>query len=257
MNKQNVIPAVGQNWVEGDEEYGLPILELCKIDGDLVKIYRGIRGLSVKYFYENFTFMPSNDLEFVAVNCGKWDDEWRLIRKCGDSFDFSNSVTLDGEYTRNQWQDKRNELYGVTFDMNDVIQEDGGSTVKRHSVGNYSVQPKAGCSEVEIKPVFTKAMKDDGEDIQLGMIYHDENGDECEFIGENNVECVWIGKLTKDGVHPRHLSVSQRSECTAIDTRTPQEKQLDHVTHLVGSMSHLPHSETGKAIVDYINGDEG
>ena len=79
----------------------------------------------------------------------------------------------------------------------------------------------------EDKPVYTQDMINADEGIELGMLYLDCDGHECEFIGENNAECFWIGRLTADGIHPRHLSVSERGDCKPIDQRTDQEKLID------------------------------
>ena len=72
------------------------------------------------------------------------------------------------------------------------------------------------------KPMYTKAMKDAGDDIEVGMLYLNEDGEECEFIGENNGMILAVGKLTKKGVHPRHLHICDKGECNPIDTpKTP------------------------------------
>ena len=62
----------GQVWSENYDRGNKVIDEVFKRNGKPVKIYIGIRGLSVKYFYENFTFNPANDLEKLAINETEW-----------------------------------------------------------------------------------------------------------------------------------------------------------------------------------------
>jgi len=84
-----------------------------------------------------------------------------------------------------------------------------------------------------VKSVYTQAMKDAGDDIEIGMLYIDEDGRQCSLIGENNGECVYVGRPTSNKIHPRYISVSAKDDCKPIDTRTPEEKQVEEICTLL------------------------
>ena len=77
------------------------------------------------------------------------------------------------------------------------------------------------------KSVYTQAMKDAGDNPEIGMLYIDAEGETCEFIGENNPSCLIIGRLTRKGIHPRHLSLSDSGDISPINNCTEEDKLID------------------------------
>ena len=65
------------------------------------------------------------------------------------------------------------------------------------------------------KPVYTKEMKKNG-DIEVGMIYLNEDNQKCELIGINGKS--FIGRFTELTVHYSHLDISSIDECKPIPT---------------------------------------
>jgi len=111
-----VIPKVGQVWSVGGGE-----VEITSVDGDDVyfkSLSTAFKGKqSIAKFKKDCTFEPQTDLEWLAVNVDEWNGSCRfkLICRCEGSSDGANyhDETYDcNGYTRQQWQDKRNELFG-------------------------------------------------------------------------------------------------------------------------------------------------
>jgi hypothetical protein len=103
------------------------------------------------------------------------------------------------------------------------------ATVEGGNGDNISYTTKEIAQSMQAKPVFTQEMADAGNDLEIGMLYIDYEGDECEFIGENNPKCLVIGRLTKVRTHHKHLSVSDYGDIKPIDTRTPKQKAVDQM----------------------------
>jgi len=109
-----VIPQVGQvyswdNWVDGVDTIASmsPNLVIWE-GGSSTIIHDGILS-------DRYTFKPANDLEWLAVNTDEWcgTDEYPFIMKLGSQAEYTNAnCDLNDRYTRQQWQDKRNELFG-------------------------------------------------------------------------------------------------------------------------------------------------
>jgi hypothetical protein len=70
---------------------------------------------------------------------------------------------------------------------------------------------------------YTQEMADSGDNIKIGMLYLNEDGEECEFLGENNGMFLAVGRLTNPNVHARHLHICDKDQCKPIDQSTPQQ----------------------------------
>lgn len=104
----NVIPKAGQVWISDGTNTSRTIHSLS-VGG--VNFIGGDKTDS-KRLREYWTFKPANDLEWLAVNVILWNgdiygNDHKLTRRGYDDWAF----TYDG-FTRQQWQDKRNELFG-------------------------------------------------------------------------------------------------------------------------------------------------
>ena len=119
---------------------------------------------------------------------------------------------------------------------------------------------------VSLKPVYTQAMADNGtpplaSSSVIVALSHDELGERLgEFSGKEVDIIASTNFDDKTILTVSHYMLGVAAMCmnqglfTPVDRRTTDQKQLDHVTHLVGSMSHLPAIETGQAIIDYLKG---
>jgi len=96
---KNVTPKAGQVWVNNETEMKSTLRE-----DDLV-------FTQSSHFNKNYTFIPQNDLEWLAVNVDKWINvrgfDW--ISKAGGGYYFHHDNHSD-RYTREQHQNMRYEL---------------------------------------------------------------------------------------------------------------------------------------------------
>jgi hypothetical protein len=255
----NVKVMVGQTWKRVNS--GLDV-EIIAVDGDTVLWESIERMTSGTIFdgliYKQFIFAPANDLEWLAVNESKWDGGrgYPFMSKdydCDNGVNY-HSVDYDGGCkTRQQWKDMRIHL-GLDMNIDDIAKEDGIVGVNGFLTGENLKEMANELSEND-KPIFTQGMADAGELPPVGS--------ECEAFEVGNkwhlVEVFAHHKNTAHFYMPNEGDYGHSEGVSGnfrpIDNRTTEEKQLDHVTHLVGSMSHLPASETGKAIIEYLKGE--
>ena len=109
-----VKPAVGQIWTNGNNEVTFGV---C-IDGLLGfrnPRFESQQRMPLDAFYKKHTFVPQNDLEWLAVNCDKWLSIFgQIFRTFIDEDSFGHcddSVYLIvPRYTREQWQNMRYQL---------------------------------------------------------------------------------------------------------------------------------------------------
>lgn len=115
-----VIPKVGQVWLNRSGSYRATVLSsdlgvvTYMIDNSRCKSKRGVEN-----FHCHFTFVPQTDLEWLAANIVKWEGAgtYSYLKRIGahsNCYHRSSDVTADS-YSRQQWQDKRNELFGVEY----------------------------------------------------------------------------------------------------------------------------------------------
>ena len=170
-------------------------------------------------------------------------------------------------YATTDTTDSAAEWVSAYFDRSSDDRSEYESVVKE-----WFLQGSLGVAANEIdgvmnkKPAYTQAMCDAGlpplvsSSVIIALSY-DELGERLgEFSGEE-VDIIASTKLgNKKILTVSHYMLGVAAMCmnqglfAPIDTRTTEQKQLEHVTHLVGSMSHLPAVETGKAIIDYLKG---
>jgi hypothetical protein len=92
--------------------------------------------------------------------------------------------------------------------------------------------------------IYTQEMKSNNRSMQIGMLYLDENDDECELLGENNQEQVYIGRPTSKKFHRRYLSVTEKSRVNPvksneeIETEQLKRTQCDKVDAFLRAGGH-------------------
>lgn len=103
-----VTPKVGQVWENNGNEYKVKQM----LDGFVNMWASPISaklGIAIDDgFYSVFTFVPQNDLEWLAVNVHEWNcqDSFQVICKADNRAGYHHEGLL-GCYTRKQWQNKR------------------------------------------------------------------------------------------------------------------------------------------------------
>jgi hypothetical protein len=121
--------------------------------------------------------------------------------------------------------------------------------MSKNGVGfDYQVHKDDEFDAKKAEPIYTQAMKDAGDDIEIGMLYIDEDGHQCSLIGENNSPCVYVGRPTDNRINPRYISVSDKDYCKPIDTRTPEEEQVEEISALLSKSCLTTHVECVKLL---------
>ena len=92
---------------------------------------------------EIFTFVPANDLEWLSVNCDNFYSNESANVDVNDGY-VGLIHDASGKYSHKQWLDTRIKL-GLEMNIDDIAKE-------------------------EVKPVYTQAMCDAGEQPKLGMM---------------------------------------------------------------------------------------
>lgn len=104
-----VIPKVGQVWEHIDVGRSI----VTEVSNGVVLWSDGATSaIESLYKHDWYTFTPQNDLEWLAVNCDRFHKTKTVVEKVGEHAGFSDTTSGGREYTRQQWQDKRNELFG-------------------------------------------------------------------------------------------------------------------------------------------------
>lgn len=115
MNK--IKPQVGQVWRDTRTNgEAVNVTRVFEIDGDLIvdiEINRQFIERDSYYidcFTKLFEFVPQNDLEWLAVNVGGWNDCYSCVRRRGGGIVFCCNSKISETYTRQQWQSMRYKL---------------------------------------------------------------------------------------------------------------------------------------------------
>ncbi len=113
MGDLKVITKVGQVWAVPS----CSSVTLKSIEDGYVTV-NGNCVITMMDLYKYYTFVPANDLEWLAVNVDEWfHSDCNIVRKNGATEIYSNSdPAVDDRYsyyTCTQWQNKRNELFGL------------------------------------------------------------------------------------------------------------------------------------------------
>lgn len=114
----NVKPMVGQVWENNDNDYIVKAIMLGICNKGVRVVCDEIRANFIVNggFTDVFTFIPQNDLEWLAVKVDKWavPSSNFIARAPSDCVDYSAPcLSLNypqKKYTRQQWQNKRYEL---------------------------------------------------------------------------------------------------------------------------------------------------
>ncbi len=249
----NVKVMVGQAWAEKSSNTA----SILSIDGDHIEWDDDSSSELNNKFHDIFTFVPANDLEWLAVNCDKWIKDFTVIEKINNDFGFSNESRLDGEYAKQQWHDMRVHL-GLEEDMNidDIAKEDGVSVNQMAGKTNRPINCR-GVDIPEIKPVFTQAMCDAGELPPAGS--------ECEFKMHHHGDTQWlycyvIGE-TKDGewivIHcgndSLHFANKKNGNIEFKPIKTDEEKLIDELCEVMDDSVNQSASGYAKYLVKRFN----
>lgn len=165
--------------------------------------------------------------------------EWATHHMSHDVEDDDYAVLIDGSY------------YDNTKIQNPPLGAEYGNTW--HIIPLADIRKKQGETVVDEKPVYTQAMKDAGEIPVIGMevLIHDEHdiwGDAKIFLSEKSTVMATFNSLAKD--KPLMVSVSldtglsccfRVDMCKPIDTRTPEQKQVDKVTEIMFNLDKWHH----------------
>lgn len=138
MNKQQVKVMVGQTRSRNE-------------DGHLVEItHTALNGYAWKStttdltgtafdntIHTRFTFVPANDLEWLAVNERAWDgtDEYPVIYRDDDSVDYCKLDAEFKSYTQGRWHDMRVHL---GLETNEITTEEIDMLTKPNKATHYS-----------------------------------------------------------------------------------------------------------------------
>ncbi len=196
----SVIIRVGQVWVNdktGEEK------KIVRIDC-FGNCWWGGDSFSDKDQMTRHKFKPANDLEYLAVNCEKWNDEYGYIKLVNGKVTFLYKL-WSGGYTKKQWQDKRAELYGDQIvNIDDIAKE-------------------------EVKPVYTQKMADNGELPPvgcecLGLIASTGEYEKIKIVAHECGSCVAIKGAS---------TLMWCNTFKPIDTRTEREKLIDELSEKI------------------------
>lgn len=104
-------PMVGQTWHCSANEVDVIAMHFIK-NGNME--WSDGENSDLEWTHEFMTFVPQNDLEWLAVNVDKWDCDKPLIRTNGTlkGYNFQSINACPGVncYTRHQWQNMRYRL---------------------------------------------------------------------------------------------------------------------------------------------------
>lgn len=201
-----------QTWV--DLHGNVEIVERISIPRIHLK---GGKYVNSSLFMEDFTFVPANDLEWLAVNCDDFPDRFSSIIKNGDKVNFGKFNGIYDEYTRQQYHEMRVHLGLSAPIINNNIEYSEKSTALRNSIERCC--KKISNDIMKAKPVFTQAMADAGIDPVIG-----------QRIAVSTGNGIIKGVGTIHGKACVFVQVGDCCETTTvfkpIDTRTDQEKLL-------------------------------
>ena len=193
----NVIPQAGQVWVENPGHRSVKIFRLS-----LSRVWFTDGAWTNRAaFSEDFAFSPANSLEWLAVNLCEWNDSFKAVKRAvKQDVKWCNEAVYTSEYTKKQWQECRNKLFGEA-----------------------KMEVKA-----EDKPVYTQAMCDNDRQPLAGMaaMVSVSGGEpfECEvrYVGDDHF-------VFADTCPAEHWYHSMHIKFTPIDTRTEEEKLIDEL----------------------------
>ena len=231
MNTSKVKPTVGQVW-----EISPGRTETARLvnDFDVHWVNRGYATLSE--LHENFTFIPQNDLEWLAIDSDAWKLNCKFIFNHNDYSNFCSDETkvVHDCYTRQQWQDKRYEL-GLDERKGVHIDADGDLSVDDEKVG------VAGD-----KPVYTQEQADAGELPPVGSYFIVTNLEydsrlidfldlKVEVIGHCDFDKSETVVTFKHPVHGIGCGTHGKGyNSWAKPIQTDEEKAIDDLSNLVG-----------------------
>ena len=204
MNNQ-VIPQVGQVWQAYDNGNKITITSVlgCTVVWDSISSPRLSGTIYDNLIHSYYTFVPANDLEWLAVNACKWNDGYTVIERAAkQDVAWSNHVFGEREYTKQQWQECRNKLFGEV------------------KMGTQTVKYWDGVSAIEV-----------------GDVYLDSDGQACKLYAKPafNDSTMFIGHAYE---HPDCsglpcVSVAMQSVCSKVDQRTEEDKLIDVMTGIM------------------------
>lgn len=262
----NVKVMVGQTWVNNGLEFK-PTYKSTNYFCDINSSY------SEDYLHDNFTFVPANDLEWLAVNLIEWRGAYEQKAHVDSGIYYVHEDYTGLSFTRQQWHNER-VILGLESDpmlteggLVDSTLPDGVSREEfdkgmRESMKAVSILvgkqfgidigyenlPEAVSSVIDSlvctiaeltpsddKPVYTQARFDNDRQPLAGMRAI------VSVKGGETFECtvMYLGEITviADTCDTEHGFPLGNLKFTPIDTRTDEEKLIDEIVDCLSGYS--------------------
>ena len=155
------------------------------------------------------------------------------------------------------------DMYAAEIDLADLVKQQESEMniddiAKEDGVTLKPVYTQAMCDAEELPPIGMKLEFNSNDITGSGIVSRWQNGDVIEVIAHKTMPHCGCNELSAVywNENKEEASTVRGDLVRLIDNRTTEEKQLDHVVSIVGSMSHLPAVDTGRAIIQYLKDGE-